>query len=423
MKTYLISSEEVFHPFVTDMWCLDLNNFDQASLSRKLAIYHSLYYQLKYLNLYANTDFDRAFIPVLEKCFSDKKKYEGAFIFDEKLYDIQRRDVFSNFDLMDHMILLKHAKDHAVFQLDYDGKELLYLDYNDKVFHDILVRSGFEKVKQEDIKGDLKKGTALEIPKDLINQMVKASSIVDLEDWFNRRLQPVYDFLVAQGQDLNLKPNSFLSEGYFMYEGGKFYYYLLTNHFEGSACGEVDEGYACNVDLTGNLETRSLNNLLKQLSGVFYMIAPHLVDGYFFYGDKERQLFKKLSAVVKVESRFNINTFFYGGEGRIRFEEGMTLDAGSHPYTIEYGKERENLARISSEHLSASNREEHEDWTGDKVYRMGYVEEWYIEKAYREQLKADALAKLKEIKKQCKLIGLPYKLGEVFNECRLSKSR
>ena len=87
-------------------------------------------------------------------------------------------------------------------------------------------------------------------------------------------------------------------------------------------------------------------------------------------------------------------------------------------------RDKQNLARVSTEYLDIDSYGNNSKfWTNQEVSLVSYMEEFYIERGYHDQLKADALAKLKEIKKQCKLIGLPYKLGEVFNECRLSKSR
>ena len=422
MRTYLVASEKRAIPVLPQLWTLDFTDFEQKSLNKKIGLYHSLFYQLEFLKQYAKTDFERAFIPVLEHCFSDMKPYSGAYIFDLAQFEVQRSSVANYYKADEEMKVLRLEENQVVFQLDYDGEVLLYLDVNDPTFREILWTHFSTSPDKADLKKIFKEGVKVDMPTALLNHMVEEASVPVLQVYFDDRLQPVYDFLVEQGQALDLKPNSFLSDYYFMIEDGKFYSYLLSNFCEGSACGELGESYACKVDLSANVAKLSLREMLEQITGVIHMLQSHLLE-YFYAGDHKTR-FNELNSKVKIDSGFDINTFFYGGKGLVRFESGRVIPDGKYSFTMQFGRDKQNLARVSTEYLDIDSYGNNSKfWTNQEVSLVSYMEEFYIERGYHDQLKADALAKLKEIKKQCKLIGLPYKLGEVFNECRLSKSR
>ena len=232
MNTYLIASKKRAKPVLPELWTLDFTDFENLSLNRRIGLYHSLYYQLEFLKQYAKPDFDRAFIPVLEQCFSDMKAFEGAYLFDLNQFEVSLSSAANEYYKDMKMYVLGLEEAHVVFELGYDGEFLLYLDYNDPTFREIL-ESHFNTSKEKaNLDKIFQKGVEVYVPPALLPHMVEEESIPFLEDYFNSRLQPAYQFLLEQGQPLNLKPNSYLSDYYFMYEDGKFYSFLLSNYCE-----------------------------------------------------------------------------------------------------------------------------------------------------------------------------------------------
>ena len=417
MNTYLIASEKRAIPVLPELWTLDFTDFENLALNRRIGLYNSLYYQLEFLKQYAKSDFDRAFIPVLEQCFLDMKAFEGAYLFDLNQFEVNLSSAASEYYKDMRMYVLRLEEAHVVFELGYDGEFLLYLDYNDPTFREIL-ESHFNTTKEKaNLDKIFQKGVEVYVPPALLPHMVEEESIPVLEDYFNSRLQPVYQFLLEQGQPLDLKPNSFLFDYCFMYEDGKFYSFLLSNYCESSACGELGESYACKVDLSGNLAKLHLESMLEHLTGIRHMLQSHLLD--YFYDDQYKSLFKEFDSKVQVPFRFDINNFFYGADGLVRFNGGVVIPDGNYDFTMRYGTHKENLARISTENLEIyCGTPTCKFWTNTSVALVDYIEEFYIEKSYREQLQTDALAKLQDIKKLCKTLGLPYKLGDLFNSFR-----
>lgn len=422
MKTYVDCKKEIFFPLPSLMWSLDLSNFEKMSLPKRIGVYCTLYYYMLFLRQNASSEFELKFKALLEeRTFRDEPKDRWLYMFDLKEHELMNLDDRINY--LDTMEFVEEKNGSLVFMLDYDEEKLLYIDLREPWVDELYYsRRRWLGISHKDFIKSLKKYPSVESPLSYLRRFIPMAALTPLNDWYRAELRPVYEFLMDNNHPLDLSSKSFLKDRYFLFQNGKFYTYLLSNSFEGSGCGEVGEGDACRVDLSSDIEKMGLNQMLHNISGIYFMLEGHLLSSEVFYDEEYLEKFKQLNETIDIQSRFHINSFFYGQkEGLIRFEQGHCILQQGSKLTITYGDN--NIAVLNTENICADEREENENMEDSRVSRESYTEEWYIEWGQRKQWTEEARQHLQDIKTKCKAIGLPLKLGAKFNDFRLGKHR